>query len=118
MSAEDLMSAIAGTYKAPTPLPAAQRMEAYNPASYQQPTGRFTAQPAAAPVTGGTTPAVTGPVAPSGQAYTGLAASYFAANPDVQRAFETEVKGMTPDEYARFHWERFGFLEGRSGYPA
>jgi hypothetical protein len=68
--------------------------------------------------TGGTAGGTTGGTAggTAGTSYTGLAASYFAANPDVKSAFETQVSGMTPEEYVRFHWNTFGRAEGRQGF--
>ena len=73
----------------------------------------------APPATGATTTIGSGtrvPRDPMGNPYTGLAASYFAANPDVKSAFETQVGGMTPEEYVRFHWNTFGRAEGRQGF--
>jgi hypothetical protein len=75
----------------------------------------------APPATGATTTIGSGtrlPRDPMGNPYTGLAASYFAANPDVKSAFETQVSGMTPEEYVHFHWNTFGRAEGRQGYTA
>ena len=54
---------------------------------------------------------------PAGNPYTGNAAAYFAANPDVKQAYETQVTGMTPEAYAEYHWDTFGKNEGRKGYP-
>ena len=54
---------------------------------------------------------------PAGNPYTGNAAAYFAANPDVKQAYETQVTGMTPEAYAEYHWNTFGKNEGRKGYP-
>ena len=53
---------------------------------------------------------------PAGVPYTGKAASYFAANPDVKAAYENDVRGMTPEAYADYHWNTFGKNEGRKGY--
>lgn len=41
------------------------------------------------------------------------AQAYFAANPDVQRAFQQNSYGMTPDQFAETHYRNFGQTEGR-----
>jgi len=57
---------------------------------------------------------------PSGKQYPDLAAFYFDANPDVQKAYETDpqAKTMTPEEYVQFHYREFGSkpTEKRKGY--
>ena len=39
---------------------------------------------------------------------------YFAANPDVAASYLKDTKGLSPEEFARQHYENYGLLEGRA----
>lgn len=69
------------------------------------------AAPAPAP-----TPAPAPPPAADPSTELSFGQTYFNANPDVANAFQTQVRGMTPDEYALYHWNNFGANEGRQGW--
>lgn len=42
-----------------------------------------------------------------------LAQQYFAANPDVAQAYAANSNGMTPGQFAQFHFDNYGKAEGR-----
>lgn len=42
------------------------------------------------------------------------AASYFSANPDVAAAYVQNSYGLTPEQFAQTHYERYGASEGRA----
>lgn len=44
------------------------------------------------------------------------AAQYFAQNPDVGQAYKQDSMGMTPEQFAQTHYERYGMAEGRDPY--
>lgn len=46
------------------------------------------------------------------------AAQYFAQNPDVGQAYKQNAMGMTPEQFAQTHYERYGMAEGRDPYVA
>lgn len=43
--------------------------------------------------------------------------SYFQQNPDVQAAYAANTYGMTPDQFAQTHFQRFGQAEQRAAPP-
>jgi hypothetical protein len=45
--------------------------------------------------------------------YGSAARQYFERNPDVMNAYATNSYGMTPDDFAYMHYQRFGTTEGR-----
>lgn len=46
--------------------------------------------------------------------YGSAARQYFERNPDVMNAYATNSYGMTPDDFAYMHYQRFGQGEGRA----
>lgn len=42
---------------------------------------------------------------------------YFQANPDVAAAYQANTYGLTPEQFASFHYTNYGQAEGRSATP-
>lgn len=49
--------------------------------------------------------------------YLGTVPTYFAQNPDVAEAYAQDPNGMTPQQFAQTHYERYGANEGRAADP-
>ena len=43
--------------------------------------------------------------------------TYFQANPDVAAAYQANTYGLTPEQFASFHYTNYGQAEGRSATP-
>ena len=55
----------------------------------------------------------TGPFQYDNSKFKGISDTYFAANPDVAKAFEANNYGLTRDQFAQTHFDKFGRSEGR-----
>ena len=55
----------------------------------------------------------TGPFQYDNSKFKGISDTYFAANPDVAKAFEANNYGLTRDQFAQTHFDKFGRGEGR-----
>ena len=75
-----------------------------NPVTAPPTTGPVTAPPTTGPVTA---PPTTGPV-------TAPMPAYFTQNPDVAAAYRQDSYGMTPEQFAQTHFERYGRNEQRT----
>ena len=49
--------------------------------------------------------------------YTPVAAAYFQKNPDVAQAYQKETYNLTPDEFAKAHYNQIGWKEQRTPPP-
>lgn len=87
------------------PFTSQQPMQMYGQGQQQRPQQGYGWQPAQQPPTG--------PFQYDNSKFKGISDTYFAANPDVAKAFEANNYGLTRDQFAQTHFDKFGRGEGR-----
>ena len=94
----------------PTPRPTPRPTPAPQPTPFIEPTPQPTPGPTPQPPPNPTPSVGISSLMPYGSA----ARQYFERNPDVMNAYATNSYGMTPDDFAYMHYQRFGQREGRA----